>query len=52
MAHVNSYHVPGPDRQISAALAEVASQFGIRMLKQKADLKSLGEAALDDPGIK
>ena len=52
VAHVNSYHVPGSDGQITKATAEVVRQFGIRMPNHKPIWTCLGVAVLGDPGMR
>jgi len=52
VAHVNSYHVPEADGQITKATAEVVRQFGIRMPNHKPIWTCLGVAVLGDPGMR
>ena len=52
VAHVNSYHVPEADGQITKATAEVVRQFGTRMPSHKPVWTCLGVAVLGDPGMR
>jgi len=51
VAHVNSYHLPEADGQISAAVAEMVRQFRLRMSNHKPIWTCLGVPLLGDPGM-
>jgi enamine deaminase RidA (YjgF/YER057c/UK114 family) len=52
VAHVNSYHVPEPGGQISAAIAEIVRQLRRRMPDHQPIWTALGVAVLGDPGMR
>jgi enamine deaminase RidA (YjgF/YER057c/UK114 family) len=52
VAHVNSYHVPEANGQITAATAEVVRQFALRMPDHKPIWTCLGVPVLGDPGMR
>lgn len=52
VAHLNSYHLPGANGQISAAATEMVRQFRHRMPSHDPIRTCLGVPVLGDPGMR